>query len=152
MVAQRGSRSASACAPGLQRGAHVGKVYRDSGRIVTAIPIPQRIKCLVLRPDRPLFALFQSVGTQALITVINILTGVISARMLGPDGRGIFAAVSTWPQFFATLAMAGLNSAVVYHMKKTPEHGSEIAGAALTLCLAASGIAVAVGAALVPQL
>jgi len=119
---------------------------------VTAIPIPQRIKCLVLRPDRPLFALFQSVGTQALITVINILTGVISARMLGPDGRGIFAAVSTWPQFFATLAMAGLNSAVVYHMKKTPEHGSEIAGAALTLCLAASGIAVAVGAALVPQL
>ena len=51
------------------------------------------------RADRPLFALFQSVGTQGLITLANLATGVITARLLGPDGRGIFTAVSTWPQF-----------------------------------------------------
>ena len=116
------------------------------------LSIGQRLQRMVLRPDRPLFALFQSVGTQALITLINILTGVITARMLGPEGRGTFAAVSTWPQFFATLAMAGLNSAVVYHMKKTPQQGGAIAGSALILCLVSSGLAVAVGVVLVPHL
>ena len=111
-----------------------------------------RIKRIVVRPDRPLFALFQSVGTQALITLINILTGVVSARMLGPEGRGIYAAVSTWPQFFATLAMAGLNSGIVYRMRKTPQQSGALAGAALALCLLASALALAAGVALVPHL
>jgi enterobacterial common antigen flippase len=110
------------------------------------------LKARLLQADRPLFALFQSVGTQALITAINVLTGVMTARMLGADGRGIYTAVSTWPQLFATLAVAGLNSAVVYRLRKSPEHRVGITGAAVVLCLASALICAAVGVLLLPFL
>ena len=46
---------------------------------------------------KPVFALLLSVGTQVCIVLINIVTGVISARLLGPEGRGEYTAVTTWP-------------------------------------------------------
>jgi enterobacterial common antigen flippase len=110
------------------------------------------LKARLLQADRPLFALFQSVGTQALITVINLLTGVMTARMLGADGRGVYTAVSTWPQLFATLAVAGLNSAIVYRLRKSPERAGGIAGAGIVLCLASSLVCAAVGVLLLPFL
>ena len=110
------------------------------------------LKARLLQADRPLFALFQSVGTQALITAINVLTGVMTARMLGADGRGVYTAVSTWPQLFATLAVAGLNSAVVYRLRKSPERRVGITGAAVVLCLASALICAAVGVLLLPFL
>jgi O-antigen/teichoic acid export membrane protein len=76
----------------------------------------------------------------------------MTARMLGADGRGIYTAVSTWPQLFATLAVAGLNSAVVYHLRKSPERRAGITGAALVLCLASALICAAVGVLLLPFL
>jgi enterobacterial common antigen flippase len=112
----------------------------------------QKYKARLLKGDRPLFALFQSVGTQAIITMINVISGVMTARLLGADGRGIYTAVSTWPQLFATLSVAGLNSAIVFQMRKTPEKTAGIAGAALTLCLIASLVAVAVGVLVLPLL
>lgn len=108
------------------------------------------LKTRLWRADRPLFALFQSVGTQALITLVNLATGVMTARLLGPDGRGIYTAVSTWPQFFATLAVAGLNSAIVFRMRKTQEDSGAVAGAALALCAVTSLLAMGTGLLLVP--
>jgi enterobacterial common antigen flippase len=115
----------------------------DEPTATAASPL-RSLKMRLLQADRPLFALFQSVGTQALITIINVLTGVMTARMLGADGRGIYTAVSTWPQLFATLAVAGLNSAVVYRLRKSPERRAGITGAALVLCLASALICAAV--------
>ena len=123
----------------------------DEPTAAAASPL-HSLKMRLLQADRPLFALFQSVGTQALITVINVLTGVMTARMLGADGRGIYTAVSTWPQLFATLAVAGLNSAVVYRLRKSPERRAGITGAALVLCLASALICAAVGVLLLPFL
>jgi enterobacterial common antigen flippase len=108
------------------------------------------LKTRLWRADRPLFALFQSVGTQALITLVNLATGVMTARLLGPDGRGIYTAVSTWPQFFATLAVAGLNSAIVFRMRKAQADSGAVAGAALALCAVTSLLAMGTGLLLVP--
>lgn len=99
-----------------------------------------------------LFALAQNVGTQVLIIVVNILTGVLTARLLGPEGRGVYTAVTTWPQMFATLALSGLGSAIVFRMRKRPEAVSAVAGAALWLVAVHSAIAVAIGLAALPVL
>ena len=106
----------------------------------------------LLQGRRPLFAMIQAVGTQVFIAAINILTGVITARMLGPQGRGIYTAVTTWPQLLATLAFAGLNSAVVFRMRKAPESVGRVAAGALMLGTAQCLVAIAVGFALLPML
>lgn len=41
-----------------------------------------------------------------------MLQGVLLARMLGPAGRGEFAAVILWPSIFAGLGMLGVNMAI----------------------------------------
>ncbi len=52
------------------------------------------------------------------IAALNVVTGVLTARLLGPDGRGIFTAVTLWPQLLALIAISGLQNAVVYHLSK----------------------------------
>jgi antigen flippase len=101
---------------------------------------------------RPLASLFQSISTQVVVVVINIATGVLTARMLGPDGRGVFAAVTTWPQLLATLSIAGLNSAIIFRMRKSPERVGGVGGAALILSVTFSSCAIAVGWMLMPYL
>lgn len=113
----------------------------------------RRLGVRMVRGDgHTLFALFQSLGTQVLITGINVLTGVVTARMLGPEGRGAFAATTTWPQFFAMVAIAGLNSALVFRMRKSPQSAGSAAGTALLLAALASCAAIAAGVALLPIL
>lgn len=105
-----------------------------------------------LHGRRPVFAVAQAVGTQVLIAGINILTGVITARVLGPEGRGIYTAVTTWPLLLATLAFSGLGSAVVFRMRKFPEKAGSVAAGGLLLGAAQSLIAIGVGMAVVPAL
>ena len=102
--------------------------------------------------DQPLSALFQSMGAQILIMAINISTGVITARFLGPDGRGMYAAVTLWPPLLATLAVAGLNSGIVFQMRRNPSAVSGVAGASLMLGGIHSVIAIGVGLLLLPIL
>jgi O-antigen/teichoic acid export membrane protein len=99
----------------------------------------------ILRADRPLFAMFQSFGTQALMLACNVLTGVIAARQLGPEGRGIYAAVTLWPPLLSSLAVAGIGGAVVFRMRKSPEAVGTTAGAALTLALCSGLVLIGVG-------
>src|SRR3954452_16954711 len=103
---------------------HDYPVFRDTRDIVSSeVPITMRGAVDATPPatkrgrllrvfvgGRPFAALLQSMSTQILVIGINILTGVLTARTLGPDGRGAFAAITTWPQLLATLATAGLNS------------------------------------------
>ena len=109
-----------------------------------------RLGTSLLQGKRPLFAMLQAVGTQGFIAAINILTGVITARMLGPEGRGIYTAVTTWPQLLATLAFAGLNSAVVFRMRKAPDSAGRVSAGALLLGSAQCLVAITIGAALLP--
>jgi hypothetical protein len=92
----------------------------------TAPSLFDRLRMLassVVRGDRPLFAMFQTMGTQGLILCANLGTGVIMARLLGPHGQGEFAAVSIWPQLLAMMATAGLNGAIVFACAQRAESG-----------------------------
>jgi antigen flippase len=104
----------------------------------------------LLRGDRPLVAMLRSAGTQALIVLMNMLTGIITARLLGPEGRGIYAAVTLWPPLMGMLATAGLGSAVIFRLRRYPDMQSSVAGAALLSGLVYAIVMIAVGAALLP--
>jgi len=114
----------------------------------TAPSLFDRLRLLassVVRGDRPLFAMFQTMGTQGLILCANLGTGVIMARLLGPHGRGEFAAVSIWPQLLAMMATAGLNGAIVFRMRRNTAESGAVVGAALLAGGAFSVLAAAAG-------
>src|SRR3569833_3123135 len=122
------------------------------GAVATGPAATQRSKLLrVFGGGRPFAALLQSMSTQVLVIGINILTGVLTARTLGPDGRGAFAAITTWPQLLATLATAGLNSAVIFRMRKVPQQAGAVASASLIVCTATSLVAIGIGVLLMPM-
>ncbi len=120
---------------------------------ITAPSLFERLRQLassVVRGDRPLFAMFQTMGTQGLILCANFGTGVIMARLLGPQGRGEFAAVSIWPLLFAMVATAGLNGAIVFRMRRNASESGAVIGAALLVGNALALVAAAAGAMLIP--
>ena len=49
---------------------------------------------------------------------IGTLTGVLSARLLGPQGRGELAALTLWPTTLIFLGEMGINTALVFHVGK----------------------------------
>src|SRR5690554_186652 len=55
-----------------------------------------------------------------LILLLNMVTGVLTARWLGPEGRGLQMMLVLWPQFFAFATTLGIPAALLYHMKKKP--------------------------------
>jgi enterobacterial common antigen flippase len=110
----------------------------------------RRVASQLARGDRPLFAVFRSVGTQVLIVVMNMITGIITARLLGAEGRGVYVAMTLWPPLLAMLATAGLNSAVVFRLRRSPGSADAVAGAALLLALGGSLLLITVGAVLLP--
>lgn len=122
----------------------------DAIGVVPVLTRQRRTVVSLLNRRRPLATLFQSVSTQVIVIAANVLTGVITARALGPEGRGAFAAITTWPQLLATLATAGLNSGVIFRMRKSPDSVRGIAFAALLQSTVLSLLMVGVGVLLMP--
>jgi len=86
----------------------------------------------------------------ALVLVCNIVTGILCARYLGPDGRGQQAAMIMWPQLLGYALIFGLPSSVIYNLKKEPERKRELFGAALLLGAGVGCVAAAIGIAMMP--
>ena len=80
-----------------------------------------------------------------LILGLNVVTGIITARILGPGGRGEQAAIILWPQFLAYTFTLGLPSALLYNLKRYPDQASRLFSAALLLATSMGGAATVVG-------
>jgi O-antigen/teichoic acid export membrane protein len=78
-------------------------------------------------------------GTSVFIQCCGILQGIIVARLLGPVGRGEFAAVMLWPMMFAGLGILGSNIAIARVSAKLDDHDS-ILRTAIVLALITSGL------------
>jgi O-antigen/teichoic acid export membrane protein len=86
------------------------------------------------------------------IAGVGLTTGVLAARILGPEGRGELAAIQLWPTFIGTVATLGLPEALVYYCAKEPsKSGRHFAGA---VCIAAfsSLVFMTLGYFIIPQL
>ena len=68
------------------------------------------------------------------LAALGMASGILAARLLGPQGRGELSAIQTWPAFVANLAVLGMPEALVYFSARTPGE----AGRYLIIAIAAS--------------
>jgi O-antigen/teichoic acid export membrane protein len=83
------------------------------------------------------------IGLRVMALGVNILTGLVSAALLGASGRGVLAALLTGPAFLAGICCFGLHAALIYRMKEQPGEASRYLGTSFTLTMlfGAAGIA-----------
>ncbi len=89
-------------------------------------------------------------GTNILLMLLGVLTGVLVARLLGPDGRGQLAAIQLWAGFFALIAMLGLPEALAYYAAKGPDQAGHYLVSTVVLSLITSFVFVLIGYWLMP--
>lgn len=81
-------------------------------------------------------ALRSTFTTNVALAVLAAVTGVLCARLLHPAGEGELAAIQTWPLLLGTLAMLGLDSALVYFIARQPEKARQFTSTAILIGLA----------------
>src|SRR5664279_5531369 len=86
-------------------------------------------------PDRALRSTF---ATNMALAGLAVATGILAARLLGPSGEGELTAIQTWPLLLGTLAMLGLDSALVYFISRQPERGKQLTSTAVFFALLSS--------------
>jgi O-antigen/teichoic acid export membrane protein len=95
---------------------------------------------------------FQSTAAALCLLVVNFANGIITARYLGPTGRGELVVLLLWPQTFAYLAGLDIASALTYQARRAANDAARLYSASCLLCLALGGVAAVVGFFLVPHI
>jgi O-antigen/teichoic acid export membrane protein len=95
-------------------------------------------------------AIIQTAVANLAVQAVNLLCGILTARSLGPDGRGLLAGIIMWPQFLAYGMTMGIPIASVYWLKRRSDISSELAGTGLFLSIIFGVLAALVGAAVIP--
>src|SRR5262245_4948224 len=98
-----------------------------------------------------LLATFQTILTSAAIMTINVATGILTARYLGPDGRGEQAAMAVWPQLFAFCFSVGMAQTIIFKVNHDRSHASDFVVPALLVSAIAGTAAGLVGVAIIPH-
>lgn len=101
-------------------------------------------------PTRTRRALNASVLTSVSILILNMATGVLLARGLGPEGRGALAAAVLWPSILGAIGTVGLSESATYHAARRTASTGTLVGSGLVLAFAQSALFVAIGAAIIP--
>jgi O-antigen/teichoic acid export membrane protein len=91
------------------------------------VPLP---RCATRQRRTTDQALRQTLATNVSLAGLGVITGILAARLLGPSGEGKLAAIQTWPILLATLAMLGLDLALVYFISREPERGKQFTSTA----------------------
>lgn len=82
----------------------------------------------------------------------GLLTGVLVARLLGPQGRGELAAIQTLPNLAATIGVLGLTDALVFFAARQRENVGQVVSSAIVLALIVSTPAACIGFLAMPWL
>ena len=77
-------------------------------------------------------------GTSVIVQCFTIVQGIIIARLLGPLGRGQYAAVILWPNVFAAIGIFGTNIALARAAAKTDRYDQVIRTSILLALITAS--------------
>lgn len=95
-------------------------------------------------------SVLQILASNVFILGINVLTGIIIARYLGPEGRGEQAAMIMWPSFLAYSLTLGIPASLVYYMRKKDENQGSLYITSLYMGLILGCIAIAIGVIIIP--
>lgn len=90
--------------------------------------------------------------TNSIMMGIGIVTGLLAARLLQPEGRGSLAALTFWPQMIAAVGMLSLGEALVVFRGANLIPVPRLRGAAYVLTLSLFAAVAAIGVALLPSL
>lgn len=88
--------------------------------------------------------------TSLVIQSLNVITGVVLARALGPHGRGELAAVLLWPSIIAAVGTLGVTEATTYHAARASWPLGRLVGTTFVVGLLQSVLLVGLGAAMLP--
>ena len=89
-------------------------------------------------------ALSWSAMSSAVILLMNVATGVLLARALGPELRGSLAAAMVWPALLGGIGVFGLMEAVSYYAARAETPDGELIGSALVAAGFVSAVVVAI--------
>ncbi|MEW6685311.1 MAG: oligosaccharide flippase family protein [Candidatus Edwardsbacteria bacterium] len=90
--------------------------------------------------------------TQWGVLFLSVVTSILMARNLGPEGRGILALVLLVPAFLQKIGSLGIGDSAIYYLGKSPHLFSPIAFQIIFLVTLSSGLMVVLFALLFPLL
>src|SRR5215472_12860634 len=82
--------------------------------------------------------------------LLNVVSGVVIARSLGPAGRGELAAVLLWPALLAYLSGLGGADAITYLASRQPDRARDIGATGFVLALLQGAAVVGAGYVVLP--
>ena len=77
-------------------------------------------------------------------------TGILAARLLGPEDRGLFAVMQFWPQLLSSIFFLSLGEALVYQLNRTTCLRPVFITTGLVLALMLAGIGIVTGSIILP--
>jgi O-antigen/teichoic acid export membrane protein len=82
---------------------------------------------------------------RATLLVVNAATGIITARLLSPAGRGELAALIVAPLFLSGVTTIGLPTALIFQLRRDPDSARRLVAAALSLSAVTGALAAIAG-------
>jgi O-antigen/teichoic acid export membrane protein len=90
--------------------------------------------------------------TTGIIQVVNILTGLLAARLLGPEGRGELAEIMLWPGLLVEFGIIALSDALLYRAATRAAPPKALFATIMWLGAALSVVLIVAGYAIIPVL
>lgn len=91
------------------------------------------------RPVRLGRSFLMNFGASVATLVLTLLSGILTARLLGPEGRGEYAAISGWALTLAAVGCLGYPGAATFLLSRYPQEGRNLLGTTL-LAVVALGV------------
>jgi O-antigen/teichoic acid export membrane protein len=92
---------------------------------------------------------FETYATRVMLMGVTLLTTIVVARFLGPEGRGLYAVAAALGSLGVQFGNLGLHTANVYYASRAPEHLPSLIGNSLLIGLGGGTVLAALGAVLV---
>jgi O-antigen/teichoic acid export membrane protein len=88
----------------------------------------------------------------ALTLVANLVTGIVTARALGPSGRGVFVALTTVSQLAGFLFAMGVAQSLSYYIARRPEDAPRLLTTWTAMLVPLTAVAIAISELLLPTI
>lgn len=112
--------------------------------------LSSNLRSAILRPSQGPHAVLQTLIAKVSILALNAATGILTARILRPAARGELTAIILWPVFLASLFSFGLQTSLVFHLRKRPEEQVPLVSTALWAGFFSGSLAALLGAIFIP--
>lgn len=95
-------------------------------------------------------AVVQSIVLRVIILVLQAGTGILTARVLGPAGRGELAAMILWPLLVASVTTLGVPSSLIYYLRHRPQERRALIGNGFVMATLLGSVAACIAALILP--